>query len=286
MGYSTTDFRPQIAAIEQTGILVLRDINRFSAYHTDILCTFLVLIFCHRGSCRTLFDMREITQSANELGCILPGHIIHPLETTEDYNATIVIVSSKIYKELHLHLFSHDYNKLNTAPICSLTDAQAARLLSILEQVEAITRHTEEEMPHKHNMQLAILAVGYEVLNFYRREQDRAWGANRHSMLFNQFCDLVVEHYTQTREVKDYAEMLHLTPKYFSKIIRAVTKGVGPHEWIEQYIATQAKRALETHPTYTTQEIAYMLGFNESAAFCRFFKRATGLTTKQYRSRI
>lgn len=286
MGRSTYDYRQQIAAIDKSEILILKDINRFSAYDTDILCPFLVLVLCHQGNARALYDMCEMTQSGNDLGCILPGHILHPIESSEDYKVTIVIVSQKMYKELKYYSFSHDYNKFNAAPICSLTDIQSERLANIVYQLEMINDHTEEEFPHKHHMLLSLLAVGYEVLNFYRREQDKEWRADRRTELLRRFSDLVVEHYLETREVKDYAKMLHMTPKYFSRTIRTMTNGVGPHEWIEQYVATQAKRAIETDHTLTTQELTYRLGFDEPASFCRFFKRATGYTTKEYRALV
>ncbi len=45
----------------------------------------------------------------------------------------------------------------------------------------------------------------------------------------------------------------------------------------------QAKRLIETHATPTLQETAFMLGFTEPTSFYRYFKRATGMTAKEYR---
>jgi AraC-like DNA-binding protein len=56
-------------------------------------------------------------------------------------------------------------------------------------------------------------------------------------------------------------------------------------KWIEQYVIAQAKRLIETRATQTLQETAYMLGFSEPTSFYRYFKRATGMTTKEYRDR-
>lgn len=101
--------------------------------------------------------------------------------------------------------------------------------------------------------------------------------------LFNRFCDLVVKHYRESREVQFYADLLNLTPKYLSKVIRIATNGLSPLEWIEQYVTTQAKRLIETRATQTLQETAYLLGFSEPTSFYRYFKRVTGMTAKQYR---
>ena len=83
--------------------------------------------------------------------------------------------------------------------------------------------------------------------------------------------------------MKFYANLLHLTPKYLSKVIRAATGGLSPGEWIEQYVTAQAKRLIEIGATPTLQETAYMLGFSEPTSFYRYFKRVTGMTAKQYR---
>ena len=93
----------------------------------------------------------------------------------------------------------------------------------------------------------------------------------------------MVEHYRESREIKYYANLLNLTPKHLSKVIRAATNGISPVEWIEQYVTTQAKRLIETRATQTLQETAYLLGFSEPTSFYRYFKRVTGMTAKQYR---
>ena len=118
--------------------------------------------------------------------------------------------------------------------------------------------------------------------NLYRREQDRQWAEKRQTEIFNRFCELVVKHYRESREIQFYADRLNLTPKHLSKVIRAAA-GISPLRWIEQYVTAQAKRLIETQATQTLQEAAYMLGFSEPTSFYRYFKRVTGMTAKEYR---
>ena len=229
-----------------------------------------------------MYDMRVITHRKNDLSIILPGHIMHPMDCSDDFTYALLFISPKMLDDLRFHTFSHDHEKFNYAPICSLTDEQAAHLLSIVDQLDIIANHTDQELPHRYQTLLAQLAVGYEFLNYYRRDQDRQWAANRQSHIFNQFCDLVVKHYRESREMKYYADLMSLTPKHLSKVIRSAA-GISPTEWIEQYVTAQAKRLIEAHTTQTFQETAYMLGFTEPTSFYRYFKRITGMTAKQYR---
>jgi AraC-like DNA-binding protein len=233
-----------------------------------------------------MYDMRLFTHHKNDLTIILPGHVMHPLECSDDFTYALLFISPKMLDDLRFHTFSHDYEKFNSAPFCSLTDEQAAHLLAIVDQLAIIANHTERELPHRYQALLAQLAVGYEFLNYYRRDQDRQWAENRYADTFKRFCDLVVKHYRESREVQYYADLLELTPKHLSKVIRTATNGLSPVKWIEQYVTAQAKRLIETRSTQTLQEIAYMLGFTEPTAFYRYFKRATGMTAKQYRDNV
>jgi AraC-like DNA-binding protein len=280
---STADFGPQVEKIEQTDVIVMHDVSVFGDMNTDIVCPYMTFMLIHRGSDSGLYDLQPITQRENELACILPGHIIHPISCSADFCATVMLISQRLLKDLQYRVFSHDYDKFNTFPICTLTETEARRIMDFVEQLEAVLRHTDEELPHRYDMLIAILSVGYEYLNYYRREQDKVWEDKRHNEMLNQFCELVVEHYKESREVSFYANMFKLSPKYFSKRICSLTGGLSPADWIERYVAAQAKHIIRTQRP-TVKEAAYALGFNEASSFCRFFKRVTGQTPQQFRA--
>ena len=269
-------------AIEQSGILIVREVHGVPPVNKDFVFPHIILTLTLSGSARAMYDMRVITHRRNDLAIIMPGHILHPIDSTDDFTYAVFFISPKMFDDLRYHAFSHDYEKFNYAPLCSLTDEQAAHLLTIVDQLNVIASHTIQELPHRHQALLAQLAVGYEFLNFYRREQDKQWTENRHADIFNRFCDLVVKHYRESREVKYYADLMNLTPKHLSKVVRTATNGLSPVKWIEQYVTAQAKRLIEARATPTLQETAYMLGFTEPTSFYRYFKRITGMTAKQY----
>ena len=275
-----------LPSAEQTDILIVREMPGFFGLNEDFVFPHTILTLILSGSARAMYDMRVITHHKNDLTIILPGHIMHPLDCTDDFTYALLFISPKMLEDLRFYSFSHDHEKFNNAPICSLTDEQAAHLLAIINQLDIIANHTDKELPHRYQTLLAQLAVGYEFLNYYRRDQDRKWAANRHTDIFNRFCDLVVKHYRESREVKYYANLLNLTPKHLSKVISMVTNGLSPTEWIEQYVTAQAKHLIEAHATQTLQETAYILGFSEPTSFYRYFKRVTGMTAKQYRDRV
>ena len=279
----TTSNEPLLQSIEKSDILIVREMPSFFGYNEDFVSPHTILTLILSGSARAMYDMRVITPHTNDLTIILPGHIMHPMQCTADFTYALLFISPKMLDDLRFHTFSHDHDKFNYAPVCSLTDEQAAHLLAIVDQLVIIANHTDEELPHRYQTLLAQLAVGYEFLNFYRRDQDRQWAESHQADIFDRFCNLVVKHYRESREIQFYADLLNLTPKHLSKVIRTATNGLSPVKWIEQYVTAQAKRLIETHATQTLQETAYMLGFTEPTSFYRYFKRVAGMTAKQYR---
>ena len=169
-----------IKAVEQSGILIVREEPRFFSMNEDFVFPYIIMTLCLSGNARAKYDMRVIEHHKNDLAFIMPGHIMHPIDCTDDFTYAVFFISPKMFDDLRFHTFSHDYEKFNYAPLCSLTDEQVAHLLSIVDQLIIIANHTDEEMPHRYQTLLAQLAVGYEFLNYYRREQDMHWTASRH----------------------------------------------------------------------------------------------------------
>lgn len=279
------DFTQLIQTVDQIGMYVEREKHGFSVFNVDLVFPFFIGTLCLRGECRVLYDMQEMVQRPNDFGIIMPGHVMRLLSCSEDFIFTRVIVSAKMFNDIQAQVFGNDAEKFHKAPKCHLTDEQAERLLVIIDQMDFLTRCSEEELPQRYQLLKAQFAVAQAMLNLFRSEQDRQWAQDRRTALFSSFSELVVEHYRESREVNFYAERLNLSPKHFSKLIRMATNGISPAEWIDQYVVTQAKQRMKADPKRTIQQISYDLGFCEPTAFYHFFKRVTGITAKEYKEK-
>ena len=269
--------------VEEKGVRSDTCQKRFTAFHLDMSFPFVIMTLCLSGTARALYDQREMTNRKNDLALLLPGHVMRPLECSEDYTYARIAISRAMIERLRPQLFSHDYMKYGTSPVFSLTDEQAKRLLQVLEHMAFTAAHSELEMTHRNHILLAQMAVGYEYINYYRKEQDRLLPPDNNAGIFSRFCDLVVEHYHESKEIQYYASLLDLHPKYLSRVVRTATNGVTPGQWIDRYVVAQAKRLIVANPELSLKDIAYDLGFSEPTSFYRYFKRVTGLTAKEYR---
>lgn len=267
----------------QSDCIVLRDVDHLPMQGQEFVAKSLVLCINQSGTARLLYDLREVTFRSNNVACVMPNHIVQSLETSPDFRVTLIILSEKFVEDLKQRILTHDYRKFHLEPDTYLTTAQAEQVNKWVDLLQTTCELSLEEMPHRHDVLLALVCAAYEFLNVCRRPQDtNLQQTMRNTDLFNQFCNLLAQHYRQSREVNFYAAKLHLTPKYFSKIIFEAI-GVTAGRWIDDFVAIKAKQILATRPGLSVQEVSIMLGFSEEAGFCRFFKRVTGMTPKEYR---
>ena len=278
-------FEEALRTIEKSEMIVLRDIHSFPVYGQDIIFPYLMIFICHTGSSRALYDMQEIRFRENEIAIILPNHIIHPIESSPDYTITVIMHSLAFEQEMTQRRMTHDRNKFHESPACRLTDEEMTQYMKAVDMLDLISNTPVSRYPHRHDMLMAQTDIMVDMLDACRREIDEEERAvNRNRSVFNTFCNLLAAHYREQHEVAFYAGKAHLTTRHFSVIIKDIV-GLSASDYIEQYLATQAKNLLTTRPDLSVQQISYHLGYADSPSFCRFFKRLTGMTPNDFRQR-
>ena len=286
--YSQLSSKKDQEGIESNGIILcMNEKGRKGALpDIDIVYPYIILSLNLCGSSHSLYDMKEIRARKNDLTVFLPGHIIRPLEHSEDYAHAWLLFDPSKFKDSEMKFNSNDIELLSQCPICHLTDEQAENLLLLLGAINYIASRSEEELPNKHRLLEQQLSVTYELYMSIRHEQDTEWNKDRMGHIYLTFCNLVVEHHKEERNVNYYAKLLGYDPRYFSKIFRAYNDGTSPLEWIQNYVTNQAKRMISEHPEQSIKEVAYQLGFPTTANFCRYFKRATGIYPLAYKEAL
>ena len=99
--------------------------------------------------------------------------------------------------------------------------------------------------------------------------------------LFNRFMMLMERDYKLSRDVNYYADLMHITSKYLTNIVRQVA-GHTPKTIIDQYVILQLKMQLQ-RSGQSIKEMAWEYHFTDVSFFCRYFKKHTGMTPQQMR---
>jgi AraC family transcriptional activator of pobA len=99
--------------------------------------------------------------------------------------------------------------------------------------------------------------------------------------LANRFFSLLEKNYTSKKLVRDYAELLAVTPGYLNVTVKEVSGFAASHH-IQQRIVLQAKR-MAAFESDSMKEIAYYLGFEDPAHFSKYFKNFSGLNFRDFK---
>ena len=273
-------------AIRQQDIVVTHRQQGFTVFNQEVVSPHLVITYCHEGSARGIYDMREWTYSKGELFIVMPEHLVNQLWCSGDFVFTRIVISAQLVKEAIAYGLNHVSEPLNLGTKIRLNTLQAQRLLTIADLLADIGTESAGDQTLLRQALTDQLLVGYRLLCIYAAGQEQKSDNRNRTDLVADFCRLVVEHWRESREVQFYAERLGLTPKYFAKVFRQVSGGLSPTAWIEQYVTMQAKRLISQHPNWTFSTIAADIGFNEPQSFHRYFKRVTGITASEYRDSL
>lgn len=99
--------------------------------------------------------------------------------------------------------------------------------------------------------------------------------------ILRTFKQSLNKNYATAHMVSDYADELAVTSDYLNKTVKNLT-GKSAKDHIQSKLITEAKRSL-LFSNISNKELAYELGFEESAHFNNFFKKITGQTPSEFR---
>ena len=134
-----------------------------------------------------------------------------------------------------------------------------------------------------------FVVILIKIKEYFWNDYDPIHEGNRSSQIVKNFKRLLEKHYRDLNNgiadtvfrVQEYAEAQHLHPNYFNTVIKMKTgKPVGT--WIAEKTIAEAKSLLR-NTDISIKEIAYRLGFAESAHFSNYFKKYTEASPALYR---
>ena len=272
----------QTDEIAERGLVVFDDIRSMPLYDEPYTTDLMTISINLSGWVKAECDMRPVVFQPHDLAVVTPHHILCAQESSADYHAMIIVLSPRFQEEMKLHYpdIYHDNHHYIYRQDINLNDRQFQRIVDIFRLLRDVSR---EEHPRRSAMLGDLLEVLFLQLQVYRQEN----GIETHSPstregIFTSFYHAIEQHYRESREVRFYADLLHLSPKHFATIIKQQT-GINALQWINSYVIIQAKSMLRHHRQMTIQEITNHLGFPDQASFSRFFKTNTGQSPTEYR---
>ncbi|HVU57273.1 MAG TPA: helix-turn-helix domain-containing protein [Puia sp.] len=106
----------------------------------------------------------------------------------------------------------------------------------------------------------------------------------RNRELVQKFMYALDRNYRQKKTVSYYAGLLFVTPNYLNVIIKRSTGYPASHH-IRTRVVAEAKR-MAVNTSSSMKEIAYCLGFEDTAHFSKFFKSTSGSNFSEFKKEM
>lgn len=127
-------------------------------------------------------------------------------------------------------------------------------------------------------------AVVWRLSQWARQaDQPGAGARSGQRALYTRWVVLVEAHYREHWPVSRYAERLGLSEERLNRMVKAQA-GLTAQACLHARLTREACRRL-VHVAAPVSRLAFELGFEDPAYFCRFFKRQTGCSPRDYRAR-
>ena len=245
-----------------------------------------VIILCNSGSVRITTNTREFSISENDLYINFPSQIMYPHDA-DNCKVTVTVLDLAFIREMSLDIkpITQKLIDMKNTQCMKLSDNAFNEMLDIEKSLAAEIRNNERDSAFDEILRCLIAALFFKIgraidLNVKERSVNKEM-FDRNAGYFKEFMLLLGQHFKQERSVGFYADKMHLSPKYFTTLIKR-SSGQTAAEWINHYVILEAKNLLK-YSTMNVQEIAYSLNFPNQSFFGKYFKHHTGMTPSEYK---
>ena len=249
------------------------------------------IFYCQRGSVEVSLEGCHYHIKPGDVYIYMASTLVHLLHKSEDAEGSMVEVDFYyilpiVNKEINVE--SQLFMRKN--PCVSLSGEQCAHFEYLLNNLwDRINAEDcqKENVQYQHLKLELIKSMGqticYEILNMYFTNQPlQPLQQGKKDVVFQNFMLSLFRFYRKERDVSFYARMQHITPRYFSAIIKEKT-GDSALQWIVRMVITEAKQLLE-ESDLSIKEIADQLNFPTQSFFGKYFKQYVGVSPKEYRN--
>jgi len=248
---------------------------------------FFEVLFLTNGKGSHTIDFQQYEVKPYSIFFLSPGQI-HELALSPDVRGYIFLFTSDFY-----HFNKTDSNKLFELPyFYNETFSSPPLYLENNDDKNAVEywflkacEENKEDQVDKNEIIRAYLEV---ILIFCKRKYTLPFGADeklqKGRLMVKKFKQLIEERCIENLSIKQYAELLFVTPSHLSELVKSVT-GRTSSDLINDRMILEIKRLLK-YFDLTVTEIAYKLNFADQSYFAKYVKKNTNFSPKELRNEL
>ena len=225
----------------------------------------------------------EIHLTKGDLYLYSPGLSVTILSISQDYRSYCLMVDEHTTLETPS---IRDMVSMAYLPIVQLSEPKLSLPQETAALLESRMREIINYLHSDNTYKQQVLRMLYAIfLLDLQNAQDRII-VHRHvpqriEEIFIGFNRLLPLHFVEHHDIGFYADRLHITSDYLSRVVKRVT-GRTVIDYINQMLLMEASFLLRTSKLSIAQ-IGQRLNFADAPSFTKFFSRLKGMTPKEYR---
>jgi AraC family transcriptional activator of pobA len=243
---------------------------------------------CNSGRARIIAGRQTYELERNSLFLYAPNVFFQILERSDDLDGVVLVFNLDDLSTAIDTVPARERLMIRNAPIVKISPKQAEELMRLIEmtQEQYITNDGDYKETliniREQYVQYLFYAICMKLYEYYFQNPPTIGAAqNRNDQLLNAFLMQVLESKGRERSMSEYAKRQHLSPYYFSNIIKE-SSGKSAQQWIESLTMTFARYYLKS-TQMTMKEIADEMNFPDQSTFGRYFKQHEGVSPTTFR---
>lgn len=242
------------------------------------------IIFCRKGTANIEIDLIPYEIVANTQLIIIAGSIVHNISNSDDFKISYITFKHEVYDEATAQLEPSFTFFLKEYPYVQLGEKRINKMNYLVEAMEDFYYEKTNCFRikiFKNNIQSFLLDVYDKTRTLFKIDKSEEVG--RREELFIKFIHLIHKYCPQQREVGFYAGKLYITSRYLSSITQNVADKSA--KYIIDKHAIQRIKIMLKYSNMSIQDISYELNFPDQSFFSRYFKKHTGMSPLEYRTK-
>ncbi|MGJ7030065.1 helix-turn-helix domain-containing protein [Niabella hirudinis] len=252
---------------------VLKGSNRITRPHKH---NFYLFFLIHESSGSHTIDFVEHPVNNYQIHVLLPGQV-HHWNLGASTTGFQLMISEAIFQTM--------INYLSFSPVFYFRHP----VLSLDAHRFSVFHHEFQQLDEELHTSRPNLDIIYtrsklivQLLGKEQENQSEIIQKMKSNPLVIRYTTMVNEQFREHRSVAYYAKQLNITPNYLNILCKR-SLYASATELIQKRLVLEAKRLLEVSGK-SIKEIAYELGFYDTANFSNFFKSQTGVAPKAFRA--
>ena len=243
-----------------------------------------IAVIVHKGTCNIKIKEELFELSARDIFICNPRNILEGAMFSLDFEFVGLFLSPNYVDHLieqtnltvSLRMITMKHEILHT------TEEEMQRIVEYMKLLRSKLSSTGSYKEQVIDRLMQIMV--YEIIGLME-DSEKEFLMKREYIsaenIMQKFLSLIQNESIAYLNVTEYANLLHISPKYFSSVCKKLT-GKTASEIINNEITKQASFLLRNNHL-SIKQISSRLGFVNQSHFGTFFRRHTGLSPQQYR---